>query len=102
MCDFEGAGAFGRGFPGWYLKFEISGLKPDFVPKFPGFEAGEDPFLHALLGEFVGSFSFLPYVPNLVESLLKSVMSTVTSTSDTFMPTYPQGFFQSRTETQNI
>ena len=32
----------------------------------------------------------------------RGVMSTVISTTDTFLPTYPQEFFQSRMETQHI
>ena len=33
---------------------------------------------------------------------LETVMSTMTITTDTFVPTYPQGFFQSGTETRHI
>ena len=71
MCDFKGASSFGREFPGGYLEFEISGFEPDFISNFSRFEVSEGLFLHALMSEFVGGFSFLSCVLNLVESLLK-------------------------------
>ena len=63
---------FGRDFSGWYLEFEISGLEPDFVPNFLGFEVEEGPFLYALLGKFVGCFGFLLCILNQIELLLES------------------------------
>ena len=72
MCDLKGASAFGREFPGWYLKFEVSGLKPDFVLNFPGFEVGNGPFLHSFLCKFVGGFGFLLCILNLIKLLLES------------------------------
>ena len=66
MCDFKGAGAFGREFSGWYLEFKVSGFEPDFVSDFPGFEVREGSFLHVLLGKFMGGFSFLLSILNLL------------------------------------
>ena len=54
------------------MKLKVSGLKPDFVFDFPGFDMREGSFLHLLLYKFVGSFGFFLYVLNLVESLLES------------------------------
>ena len=34
--------------------------------------------------------------------MARGVISTVTLTTDTFMPTYPWGVFQSKTKTQHI
>ena len=72
MHNFKGANLFGGDFPSWYLELEISGLKPDFVSNFPGFEVEKGLFLHVLLGEFVGSFGFLLCILNLIELLLES------------------------------
>ena len=72
MGDFEGAGLFGQEFPRGYLEFEVSDFQPDFVSNFSGFEAREGLFSHVLLHQFVGSFGFLPYILNLIESLLES------------------------------
>ena len=72
MGDFKGVGLFCREFLGRYLEFEVSCFKPDFVSDFPGFEAREGSFLHALLCQFVGSLGLLPCILNLVELLLES------------------------------
>ena len=72
LSDFKRAGSLGWEFPRRYLKLEVSGFEPDFVSNFPGFEAREGSLSHALLCQFVGGFSFLLYILNLVESLLES------------------------------
>ena len=54
------------------MELEVSGFEPDLIFDFPGFEVREGLFLYMSSCEFVGSFSFLLYVLNLVESLLKS------------------------------
>ena len=72
MSDFEGASSLGQEFPRRYLELEVSGFMPDFVSNFPGFEAREGLLSYVFLCQFVGGFSFLPCILNLVELLLKS------------------------------
>ena len=72
MCNLKGASVFGQEFPGGYLELKVSGFELDLVSDFPGFEVREGSFLHLLLYEFVGGFSFLPCILNLVESLVES------------------------------
>ena len=72
MSDFKGASSFGQELPRGYLEFEVSGFKPDFVSNFPGFEAREGSFSHALLCQFVSGFGFLPCIFDLIELLLRS------------------------------
>ena len=72
MSDFERASLLGQEFPRRYLELEVSDFEPDFVSNFLGLEAREGLLSHVLLCQFVGGFSFLPCVLNLVESLLKS------------------------------
>ena len=72
MSDFKETCLFGREFPRGYLEFEVSGFKPNFVSNFPGFEVREGSLSYMLLCQFVGSFSFLLYILNLIELLLES------------------------------